>query len=143
MIYATNQKTLYESSLTDDKVTSNRQWKRLFAAHDSKENLSVKDWWILHGRSWPLLQKVAVQIFSLVCTSATSERNFSDMGFIHSKLRNCLKEEKVDKLVYIKCNAKAFGGKKGVIVDIDEDNEIVILNGSSYTTSSSSSTMQS
>ncbi|KAH9245115.1 hypothetical protein BASA81_017430 [Batrachochytrium salamandrivorans] len=36
--------------------------------------------------------------------SAASERNFSTMGFIHTKLRTCLNVETVEKLVFIKSN---------------------------------------
>lgn len=65
---------------------------------------------------------------------------------MHSKLRNSLKEERVSKLVYVKCNAKAFGGKSGVVVDFDEDDELIayanesgVSNSSSFSSSSSSS----
>ena len=40
----------------------------------------------------------------MVTSSAVSERNFPTMGFIHSKLRNYLKIQSVQGLVYIKTN---------------------------------------
>jgi hypothetical protein len=39
-----------------------------------------------------------------VVSSAASERGFSTMGFVHSKMRN-LGSEKVKQLVFIKTNA--------------------------------------
>ena len=37
-------------------------------------------------------------------STASSERNFSTFGFIHSKLRNQLSTETVRKLVFVKTN---------------------------------------
>ena len=56
-------------------------------------------YWTHHGDQWPLLQKLALQVFSLAASSAASERNFSTFGFIHSKLRNRLSQDAVEKLV--------------------------------------------
>jgi hypothetical protein len=44
----------------------------------------------------------------MATSSAASERNFSFMGFIHSKLRNSLSAMTVEKLVFIKSNLCAF-----------------------------------
>jgi hypothetical protein len=41
-------------------------------------------------------------------SSAASERKFSTMGSIHSKLRNCLGRDTVEKLVYVKTNNLQF-----------------------------------
>ena len=65
---------------------------------------SVLQWWMADGTDWPLLQNLALRAFSMAASSAASERNFSTFGFIHSKLRNRLGPEKVQKLVYIKTN---------------------------------------
>lgn len=61
-------------------------------------------YWSTNGRAWPDLQKICVKLFSMATSSAASERNFSTMGFIHSKLRNSLGTQSVEKLVYIKSN---------------------------------------
>ncbi len=68
------------------------------------ESKTVLQWWLADGTDWPLLQNLAQRVFSLPASSAASERNFSTFGFIHSKLRNRLDQEKVRKLVYIKTN---------------------------------------
>jgi hypothetical protein len=41
----------------------------------------------------------------MAASSAASKQNFSTNGFIHSKLQNSLKEEIVQKLLFIKSNA--------------------------------------
>jgi hAT family C-terminal dimerisation region len=44
----------------------------------------------------------------MATSSAASERNFSALGFIQSKLRNSLSPKTVEKLVFIKSNLPAF-----------------------------------
>jgi hypothetical protein len=41
----------------------------------------------------------------MAASSASSEQNFSTNGFIHLKLQNLLKEENVQKLLFIKSNS--------------------------------------
>jgi hypothetical protein len=44
----------------------------------------------------------------MATSSAASERNFSTIGFIHSKLRNSLSAKTIEKLVFIESNMGAF-----------------------------------
>ena len=75
-------------------------------------------------------------MFSKSASSAASERNFSTFGFIHSKHRNCLTDESVEKLVFIKTNYNALVGGDcfdGSTTDKDEssdDDEITESNNS-------------
>ena len=66
------------------------------------------EYWLVDGCEWKDLQKIAIKLFSMATSSAASERNFSTMGFIHSKLRNGLSPKTVEKLVFIKSNMAAF-----------------------------------
>ncbi len=50
-----------------------------------------------------------MKVFSMAPTSAESERNFSTMGFVHSKLRNRLGSDTVETLVYIRTNVPVKG----------------------------------
>ena len=61
---------------------------------------SVLQWWLADGTDWPLLSNLALRVFSMAASSASSERNFSTFGFVHSKLGNRLGPDKVKKLVY-------------------------------------------
>jgi hypothetical protein len=47
------------------------------------ESQSVLQWWMADGTDWPLLQNLAIQVFTMAPSSAASERNFSTFGFIH------------------------------------------------------------
>ena len=50
------------------------------------------------------MQVAATRIFGLLTSSAASERNFSTMGFLHTKLRNRLSQTVVNKLVFVRTN---------------------------------------
>ncbi|KAH6601735.1 hypothetical protein BASA61_001819 [Batrachochytrium salamandrivorans] len=65
-------------------------------------------------------RKIAIKPFSMATSSAASERNFSTMGFIHTKLRNCLNVETVEKLVFIKSNLPSFHEQN---LEVDDDYE--------------------
>ena len=86
-----------------------------------ERKVSVLSFWISHGDQWPCLQKLAQQVFSMVATSAASERNFSTFGFIHSKLRNCLSPDVNQKLVYIKTNNLQFTKQASLEEQFDEE----------------------
>ncbi len=68
----------------------------------------VLQYWQTDGCQWADLQSVVVRLFSMATFSATSEQNFSMMGFIHSKLRNSLSAKTIEKLVFIKSNMGVF-----------------------------------
>ncbi|GBC35870.1 zinc finger BED domain-containing protein 1-like [Rhizophagus irregularis DAOM 181602=DAOM 197198] len=83
-------------------------------------------WW----QSWPTskLQQLAIKILSIPTSSAAAERNFSTFGFIHNKIRNRLKNERVKKLVYIygnlrMCNRLVKIQKKKQISNFNENEE--------------------
>ena len=84
----------------------------------SKGSQCVLQFWQSDASYWPNLQKIALKVFSMPRSSAASERNFSTFGFIHSKLRNRLSEEKLEKLVYIKFNSESNGCEN----ECDDDN---------------------
>src|SRR5687768_14910450 len=74
----------------------------------SSSTLSPSIWW----QSWPnsKLQQFAINILLIPTSSAAAERNFSNFGFIHNKIRNRLKNDRVKKLVYIYGNLKMYDG---------------------------------
>jgi hypothetical protein len=65
----------------------------------------VPQFWGSYLQDWPLLTHPALKVFSV---ASSSECNFSTMGFIHSKLRNGLGRDTVEKLVYVKTNNLQF-----------------------------------
>jgi hypothetical protein len=88
-----------------------------------KQSKTILQYWMIEGKQYPVLRSVALKVFGMVTSSASSERNFSTTGFIHSKLRNSLKPENVMKLVYIKTNAAQVGDGLLVYENSDSDDE--------------------
>jgi hypothetical protein len=72
----------------------------------SSSTLNSSVWW----QSWPNseLQQLAIDILLIPTSSAAAERNFFNFGFIHNKIRNRLRNERVKKLVYIYGNLRIF-----------------------------------
>jgi len=97
------QFTAYFISTTKERQANSFRYQML-----SKGSKIVLQYWQTDGCQWVDLQSVVVRLFSMATFSATSERNFSTMGFIHSKLRNSLSTKTVEKLVFIKSNMGAF-----------------------------------
>lgn len=66
----------------------------------------AEKYWVLFGHSqYPLLKKIASKLFNVPTSSASSERVWSIFSLVHSRIRNRLKNKKVEKLVYVYCNA--------------------------------------
>jgi hAT family C-terminal dimerisation region len=97
------QYTSFFISATKEKQANSFRYQML-----AKSRKTPFQYWCADGCQWPDLQKIAVELFSMATSSAASERNFSTMGFIHSKLRNSLSPKTVDRLVFIKSNLPAF-----------------------------------
>ena len=64
------------------------------------------EWWLNYGESTPILRKIVMKVLSQTTTSSNCERNWSTFSFIHTKVRNRLTMQKLNKLVYIHYNIK-------------------------------------
>ena len=100
-----------------------RSGSRLFCSLTAK-SMSVLMFWMSHGGAWPALQILAKEVFSMVASSAASERNFSAFVFVHTKQRNCLSEASVEKLVYEHTNNPQFTKQQGVAAAFSNDDDI-------------------
>ena len=67
-------------------------------------------YWKSDGTAWSEPQKIPLRVFSMSASSAASQKNFSTFGFIHSKHCNCLSDESVEKLVFVKTKYNALVG---------------------------------
>jgi hypothetical protein len=88
-----------------------------------KKSKTILQFWMIEGIQFPVPRSVALIVFGMVTSSASSERNFSITGSIHSELRNSLKPEKVLKLVYNKTNAAKLGYGSSTNENGDSDDE--------------------
>jgi hypothetical protein len=83
-------------------------------------------------------------VFSLIASTGGVERVNSNMGFVQSKLRSCLGDNKVNKLVYIKSNHNLLADSDKTLMDEIREEEANLEdydsnNGASSSSSSSSS----
>jgi hypothetical protein len=70
----------------------------------------------VHARIWWTqfdceLSVLAQELLSIMPSSGAAERNWSTFGFIHSKLRNRLRNPRVEKLVYLYTNGRIINNK--------------------------------
>jgi hypothetical protein len=93
------QYTEFVISAQTEKVNQSFRYDML-----CKRTKTAHQYWLADGSQWPELQNIALKIFSLATSSASCERSFSNQGFIHSKLRNTLSSDRVEKLVFIRAN---------------------------------------
>jgi len=63
-------------------------------------------WWATFGGDTPVLQRVARRLLSRCAASSGCERNWSTFAYIHTKLRNRLSHQKLDKLVFVNYNLR-------------------------------------
>jgi hAT family C-terminal dimerisation region len=95
--------------------------------------MSAKSYWNTIGRrDFPRLFEIAKPIVEMICSSATAERTWSTFKFVHSRLRNRLSNEKVQKLVFLYTNSVILDEKDkmdyiledgAVINETDYENE--------------------
>jgi hypothetical protein len=83
-------------------------------------NKSILQYWLTDGSRWPTLQSICIKLFTIATSSAASERNFSAMGFIHSKLRNRLAASTLEKVIYVRSNLSAVIEDYEEQIDSDE-----------------------
>eukprot|EP00253_Pinus_taeda_P004506 PITA_04506 len=63
-------------------------------------------WWIDCGTEASQLQEFAIRVLSQPCNTSACERNWLVFGHIHSKKRNKLEHERLEKLVFIYYNLR-------------------------------------
>eukprot|EP00250_Pteridium_aquilinum_P017298 c23556_g1_i1 orf=104-1159(-) len=63
-------------------------------------------WWESFGYSHPLLQRVALRILAQDCSSDACERCWSCFSLIHTKIRNKLSTQQLERLVYCRSNMR-------------------------------------
>ena len=71
---------------------------------DLDEN--VLKWWQVNESKFPLMAKVAKEMFCISATSTPSERAFSKAGNLLSNKRALLKPHKVDMILFLNKNVK-------------------------------------
>eukprot|EP01032_Pedospumella_encystans_P011446 gene11446-13305_t len=114
--------TSFTKWVRDHKARYSVQYAALYADGDARQ--TILEFWQTRGTEWPLVQPLALRVFSLCATSCESERAFSCLGFIHSKLRNRLSPEKANMLAFIKANDEILDNIARIDGDCESDFDI-------------------
>ncbi|GBG79518.1 hypothetical protein CBR_g29665 [Chara braunii] len=92
---------------------SGAHWWDEFAVKDAAEGgMHATMWWELHGGQEPRLQTIAKRVLGMWSTASPCERNWSTHDFIHTKRRNRLSAESVEKLVFIHWNLQLLSASR-------------------------------
>ncbi|GBG76753.1 hypothetical protein CBR_g22969 [Chara braunii] len=83
-------------------MTDEHMWT-LIAIKQATQHTSA-DWWTLYGGDVPHLQQIAINVLGMWSMVTPTERNWASVDFVHSKRRNSLSPESLEKLVYIHWN---------------------------------------
>ena len=111
-----NQEIAAQASLemiqyVSEMATISADRKDLFA------KMTAEQYWNIFGKErFPALFLLAKSINALICSSAAAERVWSIYGFIHTRLRNRLATDKVDKLVFLYVNCGMYDEDKAEYV---------------------------
>ena len=82
----------------------------LSIAQSAIMDMSPGEWWHFHGADYTELRNMAKKITHQRMTSSACERNWSAYGFIHSKSRNKLTNDRAKDLVFIFTNLRVEKG---------------------------------
>ena len=69
---------------------------------DSSEVFDLVEWWRARALTWPILTRLAMDIFSIPVSTVAAEQAFSTTGRILEERRNALQQDIVEALVCIK-----------------------------------------
>ncbi|KNA25305.1 hypothetical protein SOVF_007880 [Spinacia oleracea] len=88
-------------------------------AKEARDTVAPGEWWEQYGDSAPVLQKVAMRILSQVCSTSTTEKQWSTFQQIHSEKRNKIDKEALNDLIYINYNLKLGRPRNNKSFDVD------------------------
>ena len=84
--------------------------------------MNARNYWNIIGHDkYPALYEITNPINEMICSSATAERAWSTFRFIHSRLRNRLTNERVEKLVFLYTNS--------VLMDTNDKTNYILEEG--------------
>ena len=96
---------IFDTSL-DDSLDEFDSYQRYVCTLE--DSIDVLKFWKNKSIRWPLLSQLAVSIFCIPATSTPSERGFSTMGRIISKIRNRINPETAGTLIFLKENTELW-----------------------------------
>jgi hypothetical protein len=78
-----------------------------------RHDAPLHKWWDAMGSGAKALQTIARCILGQVCSASACERNWSMYSFVYNKIRNRLKHNRADDLVYVYANTRLIRHRRG------------------------------
>ncbi|RKF81884.1 hypothetical protein GcM3_030035, partial [Golovinomyces cichoracearum] len=78
---------------------------------------AIKPFWNISRPSAHALSTIALELYATTANSVPSERAFSTMNLLQSKLRNRLSTEKMNMLCFIYTNSRSLRAHKGISIE--------------------------
>ncbi|GBG78952.1 hypothetical protein CBR_g28667 [Chara braunii] len=72
----------------------------------SSKRISMAQWWMTYGKKHVKLQGIAIKVLNMWTTASPCERNWSTFDLVHTKRRNKLSPDTLEKLVFMHWNTK-------------------------------------
>ena len=122
------QSKLHASDKAMSDLLNMRNYTSFFSKGNTVWRLSndIKAFWIFVNNSLPELGEIATRLARTPATSVPSERSFSLLNLTQSKLRNRLRNDRVDKLQYIIYNERLL--KKLSFIPTSEEDMVGLEN---------------
>ena len=95
---------LGEEDVATSSDTCDAQLAQFFVEKAAPHSTDPIEWWRQNEFQFPQLAEVARSVLCVPATSTPSERLFSTAGLTVTKLRNCLKPDNVDALLFLNKN---------------------------------------
>ena len=98
-----------ENALLDEFYVYREHALDMFCLPRAKDYDRVKypiKWWKTFGTTTPNLAKLAIRVLSQGTSASSCERNWSTFSLIHTKRRNRLSPNHVEKLVFLHTNLR-------------------------------------
>ncbi|MCO5607939.1 hypothetical protein L7F22_062141 [Adiantum nelumboides] len=87
------------------------QWFGSPTASLRETQLEPVSWWEKYGIAAPNLRRIALRVLSQDCSFGPCERNWSTWALFHTKKRNKLSTQQLERLVFCHCNLKLLEQK--------------------------------
>ncbi|KAL0910117.1 hypothetical protein M5K25_021057 [Dendrobium thyrsiflorum] len=123
-----------ERSNADMQLVPFRNKEDFFGLQQAKDTIAKRspvEWWIQFGDGTPELQRFAMKVLGLTCSSSSCERNWSTYNQIHTKRRNRLLTLRMNSLVYIMYNRRLRDRNLKKKVLMDHADPLLCENGAS------------
>ncbi|MCO5549218.1 hypothetical protein L7F22_002684 [Adiantum nelumboides] len=87
------------------------QWFGSPTASLRETQLEPVSWWEKYGIAAPNLRRIALRVLSQDCSSGPCEKNWSTWALFHTKKRNKLSTQQLERQVFCHCNLKLLEQK--------------------------------